>query len=171
MPGYYRTFQGNIPDSRSLQTNLADLQQAGFEDIILVTDRGYESLRNLESYIAKGQAMNTKAVLEQWAAAFNNADVDTLVSPLYHDGATNHQVANEPVVGRDAIRAAFEAEFAAAKMVCTPENVLEDGEWAMMEWRDPLGLRGCGFFHIVDGKILFQRGYWDKLSFMKQQEQ
>ncbi len=57
MPVYYRTFPGNIPDSRSLQTNLADLQQAGFEDIILVTDRGYESLRNLESYIAKGQAM------------------------------------------------------------------------------------------------------------------
>ncbi len=57
MPVYYRTFPGNIPDSRSLQTILADLQQAGFDDIILVTDRGYESLRNLESYIAKGQAM------------------------------------------------------------------------------------------------------------------
>ncbi len=57
MPVYYRTFPGNIPDSRSLQTILTDLQQAGFDDIILVTDRGYESLRNLESYIAKGQAM------------------------------------------------------------------------------------------------------------------
>ena len=57
MPVYYRTFPGNIPDSRSLQTILTDLQLAGFEDIILVTDRGYESLRNLESYIAKGQAM------------------------------------------------------------------------------------------------------------------
>ena len=57
LPVYYRTFPGNIPDSRSLQTILTDLQQAGFDDIILVTDRGYESLRNLESYIAKGQAM------------------------------------------------------------------------------------------------------------------
>lgn len=36
------------------------------------------------------------------------------------------------------------------------------------EWRDPLGLRGCGFFQVVNGKILFQRGYWDKLSFLKQ---
>ena len=35
------------------------------------------------------------------------------------------------------------------------------------ERRDPLGLRGCGFFQVVDGKILFQRGYWDKLSFLK----
>lgn len=57
MPVYYRTFPGNIPDSRSLQTILTDLQQAGFDDIILVTDRGYENLRNLENYIAKGQAM------------------------------------------------------------------------------------------------------------------
>jgi limonene-1,2-epoxide hydrolase len=28
-------------------------------------------------------------------------------------------------------------------------------------------LRGCGFFHVRDGKIAFQRGYWDKLSFLK----
>ena len=48
------------------------------------------------------------------------------------------------------------------------ENIFEDGEWAILEWKDPLGLRGCGFFHIVDGKIKLQRGYWDKLSFLKQ---
>jgi hypothetical protein len=28
-------------------------------------------------------------------------------------------------------------------------------------------LRGCGFFHVRDGKIAFQRGYWDKLSFLR----
>lgn len=33
--------------------------------------------------------------------------------------------------------------------------------------RTPKGLRGCGFFNIKDGKIVFQRGYWDKLSFLK----
>ena len=38
----------------------------------------------------------------------------------------------------------------------------------LLEWKDSLGLRGCGFFHVVNGKILFQRGYWDKLSFLKQ---
>ena len=51
---------------------------------------------------------------------------------------------------------------------CKIENIFEDGQWAILEWRDPLGLRGCGFFHVVNGKILFQRGYWDKLSFLKQ---
>ncbi|MES1222239.1 MAG: steroid delta-isomerase, partial [Bacteroidota bacterium] len=38
---------------------------------------------------------------------------------------------------------------------------------AILEWQEPLGLRGCGFFHIVDDKIVFQRGYWDKLSFLR----
>jgi hypothetical protein len=54
-------------------------------------------------------------------------------------------------------------------MVCIAGNLFEDGEWAIMEWRDPLGLRGCGFFHVVDDKIVFQRGYRDKLSFLRVQ--
>lgn len=53
-------------------------------------------------------------------------------------------------------------------MVCIVEHIFEDGEWAIMEWKDPLGLRGCGFFHVQNDKIVFQRGYWDKLSFLKQ---
>lgn len=47
------------------------------------------------------------------------------------------------------------------------ENIFEDGDWAILEWRDPLGLRGGGFFHVVNDKIVFQRGYWDKLSFLR----
>lgn len=54
-------------------------------------------------------------------------------------------------------------------MVCIVENIFQDGEWAILEWRDPLGLRGCGFFHVVRGKIVLQRGYWDKLSFLRLQ--
>jgi hypothetical protein len=56
-PVYYRTFPGNMPDSRSLETILADLDHAGFKDLILVTDRGYDTLRNLEKYILRGQSM------------------------------------------------------------------------------------------------------------------
>ena len=29
-------------------------------------------------------------------------------------------------------------------------------------------LRGCRLFHVVDGKILFQRGYWDKAAWFGQ---
>lgn len=111
--------------------------------------------------------LRQKEVVHLWVDAFNRYDTDAIVS-LYHDDATNHQVANEPVVGVERIREMFTAEFAAAEMTAIVENVFEDGQWAILEWRDPLGLRGCGFFHVVNGKILFQRGYWDKLSFLKQ---
>ncbi len=102
-----------------------------------------------------------------WVAAFNRQDVGALAA-MYAEGAVNHQVAEAPVVGREAIQAMFAAGFAAATMVCLVENLFEDGEWAILEWRDPLGLRGCGFFRVVEGRIVFQRGYWDKLSFLRQ---
>jgi limonene-1,2-epoxide hydrolase len=108
-----------------------------------------------------------RAVVEAWIAAFNRADVGALAD-MYAEDAVNHQVAESPVSGREAIRQMFAAGFAAAKMVCLVENLFEDGEWAILEWRDPLGLRGCGFFHVMAGKIVFQRGYWDKLSFLRQ---
>jgi len=57
MPVYYRTFPGNMPDSRSLEVILTDLEHAGFKDLVLITDRGYETLRNLEKFILCGQSM------------------------------------------------------------------------------------------------------------------
>jgi hypothetical protein len=110
--------------------------------------------------------MHPKEIVTEWVSAFNRADVEALAS-FYREDAINHQVAEQPVKGRNAIREMFAAGFASAKMVCLIENVFEDGEWAILEWRDPMGLRGCGFFRIVDDKIAFQRGYWDKLSFLR----
>lgn len=86
---------------------------------------------------------------------------------FYTEDAVNHQVAESPVQGKAAIRQMFASGFASANMVCLVENIFQDGEWAILEWRDPLGLRGCGFFHVVGGKIIFQRGYWDKISFLR----
>ena len=111
--------------------------------------------------------MRPKEVVCRFVDAFNSKDAAALAS-LYHEDAVNHQVANEPVTGKKAIEDMFIREFETAEMVTIVENIFEDGQWAIMEWRDPLGLRGCGFFHVVNGKILFQRGYWDKLSFLKQ---
>lgn len=103
-----------------------------------------------------------------WVDAFNRADPEAL-AVFYAEDAVNYQVAESPVQGREAIRRMFAAGFAAATMVCIVENLFEDGEWAILEWRDPLGLRGCGFFHVVAGQIVFQRGYWDKLTFLRLQ--
>ena len=110
--------------------------------------------------------MKPKELIELWVQAFNEGDADKIAS-FYADSAINHQVANEPVEGKAAIHAMFAKEFADADMVCLIENIFEDGEWVILEWRDPLNLRGCGFFKIVDGLIVFQRGYWDKLSFLR----
>ncbi len=110
--------------------------------------------------------MEPHELVEAWVDALNRGDADTIAT-FYSENATNHQVAEAPVVGRAAIRAMFAREFARAKMVCIVENIFQDGEWAILEWRDPLGLRGCGFFHVVKDRITFQRGYWDKLSFLR----
>ncbi|WP_422359663.1 nuclear transport factor 2 family protein [Reichenbachiella sp.] len=109
--------------------------------------------------------MRPKELIKKWIDLFNQGNAEQLAE-LYHSDAINHQVANEPVEGKEAIQAMFAAEFQAADMTCIPENLFEDDEWAILEWKDPMGLRGCGFFHVIDDKIKFQRGYWDKLSFM-----
>ncbi len=112
--------------------------------------------------------MQPRELVQQWVEAFNRADADALAL-FYDEHATNHQVAESPVHGREAIREMFRKGFETAEMVCIVENLFQDGEWAILEWRDPLGLRGCGFFHVRDGKIVLQRGYWDKLTFLKAQ--
>ena len=111
--------------------------------------------------------MTPKQLIKTWVDLFNKADADALAE-MYHDDAINHQVANEPVVGKEAIRVMFRKEFAVTDMVCIIENILEDGDWGILEWKGPIGLRGCGFFHVTDDKINLQRGYWDKLSFLRQ---
>lgn len=110
--------------------------------------------------------MSPKELVKKWVEAFNGAHADELAT-LYAEDAINHQVAKEPVKGREAIHSMFVHEFAQAKMTCIVENIFEDGDWAILEWKDPLGLRGCGFFHIRNNQIIFQRGYWDTLSFLR----
>lgn len=110
--------------------------------------------------------MSPRQVVQAWVARFNAADIDGLAA-LYAETAVNHQVVTEPLRGRAAIRRLFEVEFGRAQMVCLVENLFEDGEWAILEWRDPNGLRGCGFFHVQQGSIVFQRGYFDQLSFFR----
>ena len=110
--------------------------------------------------------MKPRQLVQAWVEAFNRADADSLAF-FYSQDAVNHQVPESAVQGKENIRQMFASGFAAAKMHCIVENIFEEGEWAILEWRDPSGLRGCGFFHVVEGRIAFQRGYWDKLSFLR----
>ncbi len=59
--------------------------------------------------------MKPGELVRAWVEAFNRADVEALAG-LYAEGAVNHQVANEPVLGRAAIHRMFAEEFAKAGM-------------------------------------------------------
>jgi limonene-1,2-epoxide hydrolase len=113
-------------------------------------------------------AMTAKQLVTKWVDLFNRGNVEALLQ-LYAADAVNHQVVTEPLLGHAQIRHMFEIEFGRANMTCIVENLFEDGEWAILEWRDPKGLRGCGFFHVRNDHIVFQRGYFDQLTFFRSQ--
>jgi hypothetical protein len=57
MAVYYRSFPGNIPDSRTLAIIYKDLGDAGFKVVPIITDRGYEKIETLETEILKGRPL------------------------------------------------------------------------------------------------------------------
>ena len=124
-------------------------------------------------------------VICAWVDAFNRRDADA-ASALYHPDAVNTQfAAGGPVSGRGAIRDGLAEFFRAFPDSFTrTENLVVEGEWAALEWsggatwraafagHPPNGrsftLRGCGFFRIVNGLIVEQRGYWDRATWFGQ---
>jgi ketosteroid isomerase-like protein len=72
------------------------------------------------------ELMKPRELVQAWVEAFNRADVDVLTS-FYSSDATNHRVAESPVVGRAAIREMLDKGFVNAKMVCIVENMFEEG--------------------------------------------
>ena len=70
--------------------------------------------------------MEPRQLVEKWVDAFNAGNADN-IAELYHLDAINHQVANEPIKGKKAIREMFAHEFNSADMTCIPENIFQDG--------------------------------------------
>ena len=129
-------------------------------------------------------SLSPRQVVELWSSAFNRQDADALAE-LYAEDAVNWQVAEEPLQGREAIRESFREFFRAfPDSGFRRVNLLEDGEWAALEWEGwgthrgefagappsgrPSQLRGCGFFQVREGKIVSQRGYWDRITWFRQ---
>lgn len=104
--------------------------------------------------------MTPREVIEHWVALFNAGDAEA-ISTLYAEDAVNHQIPLGPVVGRNAIADFHRETFAGGPLTCQPINLVVGGDWAALEWVDPDGFRGCGFFQVRDGLIVHQRGYWD----------
>ena len=51
--------------------------------------------------------MHPKEIIQHWVKIFNSGNAQALAT-LYHDGAINHQVNQEPTVGKIAIQEKFE---------------------------------------------------------------
>ena len=79
LPIYYLELPGNMPDSRTIEMIVTELEHAGFKNVILITDRGYESMKNLEVYIAKNQKVITSVKCGQGEAlkAIKSIDLST----------------------------------------------------------------------------------------------
>ncbi len=111
--------------------------------------------------------MSPTELVRRWVDLFNAADIEGLAM-MYHEDAVNEQaVFAEPRRGREEIREFLEIDFARAKMVCIEERVYECGDTAILQWRDPIGFKGCGFFQFKNEKIIHQKGYFDQLTFFK----
>lgn len=126
-----------------------------------------------------------KETAMRWVAAYNSHDPDA-AADLYAEEVTNVQLPwPKPVLGRDAMRTTYLKVFQAFPDIRVEvDNVLEDGLWTVVEWRfsgtmqgefaghppnhRTFNMRGCELFHIVDGKIVVQHGYWDKATMFEQ---
>lgn len=126
-----------------------------------------------------------KQIAMRWVVAYNSHDADAAVE-LYDENVTNVQLPwGKTVQGREAMRATYLKVFQAFPDICVEvENLLEDGQWVVVEWRFSgtmkgefaghlpnervFNMRGCEIFRIVDGKILVQHGYWDKATMFDQ---
>ncbi len=129
--------------------------------------------------------MESKLLLKNWIEVFERKDLPAVIE-CYADDAVNFQVATRaPSVGKEQIKkdaAEFFRGFPDAW--ARIENLIGDGDWAAWEWlgggtftgefygAQPTGrsfeIRGCGFFYFREGKIVLQRGYWDKHSWFSQ---
>jgi hypothetical protein len=111
--------------------------------------------------------MTPTQLMREFVTKFNAADVDGLANMYAEDAINEQAVLSEPLVGRPAIRKLLDTDFARAKMACIEERIYECGDTAILQWRDPLGFKGCGFFQFKNDKIVHQKGYFDQLSFFK----
>jgi steroid delta-isomerase-like uncharacterized protein len=129
--------------------------------------------------------MDTKSMLRIWIDAFERKDLPAVVE-CYADDAVNFQVAaGQPSIGREQIEKDTTEFFRGFPDAwARVDNLIGDSDWAAWEWfgggtflgefygNKPTGksfeLHGCGFFNFRDGRIILQRGYWDKFTWFSQ---
>ena len=115
---------------------------------------------------SNGSTSSPALLAVAWIDAFNESSVDRL-STLYAAHAEFDQPSEGPVMGRKALLSFLTKCFSLHRKTsdenrsCLIDNLLVDGEWAVVRWHDALGITGCYMFHCEKGLIVRQYGFWD----------
>jgi uncharacterized protein (TIGR02246 family) len=119
-----------------------------------------------------------KELVAEWARLMKVRDAEK-VARLFHPEAVNLQIPFQlRLEGRDAILSDLRAFFFNVPDALTEvENIFCDGDWVILEWSSAgifmptgkhFGLRGCSIFQTREGKIIFQKSYWNSESWSLQ---
>ena len=125
-----------------------------------------------------------RSVVNQWIEAFNGHNVPAIVS-LYADNAELYDSGmKRPRRGRTEIEQWFTTRFRTLPSITyTPASQLFTEERAAVTWTTcgrgprllgqgwlsrPFQVDGVSIFHLVNGRIQQQRGYYDHLSALEQ---
>ncbi len=114
-------------------------------------------------------------IVRQFCAAWRSADPDALLAFMTND-AVFHNVPMDPLVGEEALRAAFQAYFLAASNfhfeilhMASSENVVFVERLDHFDIGDAHVELPCnGVFEIVHGRIAVWRDYFDEATIGKQ---
>jgi ketosteroid isomerase-like protein len=115
----------------------------------------------------------TVDMLRAITAAFDAHDIDAILSHFAADavfeGPRGPDAWGQRFVGRDAIRAAFEARFAGIPDVRYQQDEhFLDGDRGASEWTlsgttsdgQRIEVRGCDLWTIRDGKVVKKESFW-----------
>lgn len=102
--------------------------------------------------------MSPKDLVQRWVSAYNRHDLEHLVE-FYAQTSIYHEVGASPIIGRTAIETQLSALITTKPEHLQVENLLVDGDWAILESTEVLGKRDCRLFQVKEDKIHFQRNY------------
>jgi steroid delta-isomerase-like uncharacterized protein len=125
-----------------------------------------------------------RTVVNQWIEAFNGHNVPAIVSLYTEDAELYDSGMKHPRRGRAEIEQWFTTRFQTMpSIIYTPASQLFTETQAAVTWTvrgrgprllgqswltRPLQVHGVSIFHLVNGHIQQQRGYYDHLSALEQ---
>ena len=102
--------------------------------------------------------MSPKELVQRWVSAYNRNDLSQLVA-FYVQTAIYHEVGQSPIIGQTAIESRLLELKAQKDEPIQVENLIVDGDWAVLESKELLGDRACILFQVRSDLIHFQRNY------------